>query len=221
MMLALQDLLESASQLETQSIVLPLGVSESVLSTWGAKILNVAGGQTPSVHLALHSHRGPVVIDRVLNGSYKAGIVAGSSLGPKTLDLYKLGSEPMVIMYPPDGARYEEQDPIRLISIEEQSGTWQEISTRVTRFRRRKLMITTRVESFMSAAAMCEASFGPALIPLGVAHCLGVPRTRWDFLPEITRDIYLVSRRKTLQLPIIQAFAGNLRKAFANRKQLS
>ena len=214
---ALQDALEPDHAAVQQPLAVSLGVAESILSTWGAELLRSVEGKLPNLGLNLHSHRGPIVLERVLSGDYKAGLIGGSSHVPKGIEVRPIGIEPMVLMYPPGWnvrPHAEAQTDLGLISIEEQSGTWQAITSRVLRFRRRNLTVTTRVESFLSAAAMCEAKFGPALVPLGVARLMGVKRDRLELLPGIDREITFVCRKRTLDSKEIGKLVNALRQGF-------
>ncbi|HIG15988.1 MAG TPA: hypothetical protein EYQ31_01065 [Candidatus Handelsmanbacteria bacterium] len=49
---------------------LTLGVSESILSSWGAGVLRLARDAVTGVHLDIHTHRSPIVVDRVRAGEY-------------------------------------------------------------------------------------------------------------------------------------------------------
>lgn len=214
---ALQDALEPGHASPHQPLSVSLGVAESILSTWGAELLHSIENKLPNLSLNLHSHRGPIVLERLLSGDYKAGLIGGSSHVPKGIEVCPIGIEPMVLMYPPgwsDRSLLERQADFGLISIEEQSGTWQAIVSRVLAFRRRNLNVTTRVESFLSAAAMCEAKFGPALVPLGVARLMGVKRERIESLPGIDREVAFICRKRTLDSKEVGKLVSALRQGF-------
>lgn len=216
---ALQEALNPKLRRSVDSIAISLGVAESILSTWGAPLVQSAIRRTNNLDLSLHSHRGLLVLERVLSGEYPAGIIAGTSHIPKSIEVKTLGSEPMVIiMLPPHSLYLAKNDAqakqIPLITIEENSGTWKSIASRVARYKKPNLIVSTWVESFTSAAAMCEAGFGPALVPFGIANLLRVPSSRITALPGINREIAFVCRKRTLEVPEVQNFLQALRQNF-------
>ena len=54
-----------------------VGVSESILGSWGADLLADVAKQLPEVQLSIHAHRSPAVAERVAAGEYTLGLVAG------------------------------------------------------------------------------------------------------------------------------------------------
>jgi DNA-binding transcriptional LysR family regulator len=216
---ALQDALNQKQSGHLDPTSLAIGVTESILSSWGAALLKSVIRDDQQLRLSLHSHRGTLVLERILSGDYRAGIVAGTSHIPKGIETNHLGEEPMVIMMPPIKTpdrikNAQEMKHLQLITIEENSGTWKSIATRVSRYKKIELKVDTRVESFTSAGSMCEAGFGPALVPLGVAVSLKVPSSRIIPLSGINREIVFASRKRTLQLPETKKLLDLLRKKF-------
>ena len=174
--------------------VVRLGVSESILASWGSRLLAKAG---PELELKLHAHRSPVVVDRVFRGTYGAGLVAGRADQVQDLRVVELGWEPMVLLGrgrkpPPPGVR-------SILAIEPRSSTWQSIAASV---RRAGLRPEVTLESFFPLAQMARQGFGVALVPIGVVRAMGVsvsfcrePR------PRIRRPISFVARRSTIVRP--------------------
>src|SRR5687767_13341698 len=57
-----------------------IGVSESILGSWGAPLF--ARTQTPEMEIELHAHRSPVAVDMVRGGEYALALIALASAVP-------------------------------------------------------------------------------------------------------------------------------------------
>ena len=66
-----------ATQQSSDHMEVTVGVSESLLCSWGAEVLHRAEKATPGVKLSPHTHRSPVVLDRVRSGEYMLGLCSG------------------------------------------------------------------------------------------------------------------------------------------------
>ncbi len=188
---------------------LTLGGSESILASWGAGALRAVETKLGNVRLALHAHRGPVVVERVAAGEYAVGLVAGAVSASQDLEVIELGEEPMVLI----GAA-RARAGLELITIEARSSTWAALERR---FAKRGLIASRRVESFFVAARLALEGFGPALVPFGVAFALRVPRADVGIVPGLGRPIVLIARRSTLARPLVAAFVVLLRTELGRR----
>lgn len=172
-----------------------LGVSESVLASWGAKFLMKAENQIAPAKIGLHAHRGPLLTQLVSSGNYQAAIIAGDPGGTKSLVCIELGHEPMVILG-------QKKLPL-LISIETQATTWQSIKRRAIKA---GLVPDRFVESYFSAANLAIAGFGRALVPAGVALSLRrPPGVTIEKITGVRRPIVLLARSPVVKKPEIQA----------------
>jgi len=164
-----------------------LGVSESILSSWGAKILQKVERSIAPTSLALHAHRGPLLTQLVTSGTYLAAIIAGEPGNEKgSLTCIEIGTEPMVLI---EG----ENSPIQLISIEPQAATWQAIKRRAVKC---GLVPDRYVESYFSAASLAVAGFGRALVPAGVANAIKLPRhIKITEIKNLARPLCILARK--------------------------
>lgn len=183
-----------------------LGVSDAILSSWGAAVFYSIRQAMPEVTFHFHTYRTPVVLDRVRSGEFMAGVCTGSSDLDTDLQSEIVRLEPMVII--PSGLRpvgFSPDEGIEVISIEDYSGAWRSFRDHV-----RRLNITRRValESFFSVGQMAIAGFGHGLVPIGVAKTLGVADDRLiDLGPSgLHRPVRFVARKSTYAIPNIARF---------------
>jgi DNA-binding transcriptional LysR family regulator len=170
-------------------VELHVGISESVLASWGAKVLwNVERSLAPT-RIIPHAHRGPLLTQLVGSGTYLAGIIAGEPGALGSIECIPIGKEQMVIL---ECNATEDS----LISIESQSATWQSIKRKSIKL---GLVPDRFVESFFSAASLAIAGFGRALLPSGVVESIKLPRTaKIRPIPGLFRPIHLIGRKHVL-----------------------
>lgn len=200
--------LRNILQLETESKMkeLRVGFSESVLSSWGARIL----GQM-DMDIDFHAHRSPFVVDRVRSGDYVAGVVAGKAVRAPDLQYQVVAREPMVLI--PSGLKKKknifEDTSTDFFSIEKTSETWDAIGSKATRMGIRP---TKYLEYFFSIANMAVQGLGHGLVPYGVVESLGIPMNKvYNFKLELSRPISLVARKAVMNSPELQEFAEAIR----------
>jgi DNA-binding transcriptional LysR family regulator len=192
---------------EERHAKLSMGVSESVLSSWGASLLASAQKKLP-LSLTLHAHRSPVVLDRIRSGEYLLGICAGQSERAPDLEAITLLEEPMVLV--PSGKTRIEWKPgasLDVLTIEPRSATWESLSRKAKRL---GLQPTKTLESFFAVAQMSRCGLGVGLVPLGVARALGIKSS--VLIEGLQRPVSLVARRSTLARPLVQKLQSFLQK---------
>jgi DNA-binding transcriptional LysR family regulator len=180
---------------------LTLGVSESILSSWGSKILAAAQDKMPALQLEVHAHRSPVVVDHVASGEYQLGLIAGFAAEASTLLVKEIWREPMVLIPKKLGRLPTRLAGLSVISIEARSGTWSAIEKNC---RRLGLLPEREVESFFAVVQMALAGFGHGLAPLGVCDALGLPHDSLKiFKPsELSRPVSFIARPSTVARPL-------------------
>lgn len=194
-----------------------IGVSEAILSSWGAAVFREVADDLSEVHFVFHTHRTPVVLDRVRSGEFMVGVCTGTSDLDTDLQSEILCQEPMVIipsaLEPLDYSPMQELD---VISIEDYSGAWRSFREDVQRLGIRR---EVALESFFGVAQMAIAGFGHGLVPAGVARTLGVPQERFvDLGPSgLTRPVRFVARKSTYALPAVARFYRALVRRIASR----
>jgi DNA-binding transcriptional LysR family regulator len=75
-----------------------IGVSEAILSSWGPRVFIEIQQEMPDVHFVFHTHRTPVVLDRIRSGEFMVGVCTGSDSLDTDLQSEVLFLEPMVII---------------------------------------------------------------------------------------------------------------------------
>lgn len=212
----LAELKQSLGEREQRNQRLSLGVSESVLGSFGPPLLSRAVSEVPGLSLALNAHRSPVAIDLVRSGEYALCLVAGDAGDLPDLLAEPLCEEAMVIVSgaqrPPRLRRGQE---LRLSTIEPHSATWRAISRPLASFARERsltLSVDHTLQSFMALTQLALHGFFDALVPIGVARALGVPRDRLIRLPApgLRRPVSLVGRKSAFHSPLIAQFARAL-----------
>jgi DNA-binding transcriptional LysR family regulator len=199
---------------------LTLGVSESVLSSWGAGLLAEVRDGVEGLSLELHTHRSPVVLERVLAGEYLLGICAGlEDPGPELMGQILL-REPMVLV--PSGLNPNfswSGGDLSVLTIEPRSLTWKCLSAPASAL---GLEPERSLESFFAVAQSAVAGFGHGLIPLGVARALRLPEEFLIRLPDpgLSRPVTLVGRRSTLARPAAKRFRELLLAVLADWPEL-
>jgi DNA-binding transcriptional LysR family regulator len=200
------------AQTDSQTEVLRIAATDSLLASWLPATLRSAIDRCPGMQLELHAHRGPMLLERVRSGDYALGVCPATTTEGELL-VRVLGREPMVIV----PARLERLRPTGVIpvwAIEQRSLTWEAIATQVGRLRNGPgfaLEIKGRLESFTALVQVARAGFAHALVPIGVAKDLGVPVDRLLLVPELYRPIAVVGRRSTFTRPTVRKLLAALR----------
>ena len=183
-----------------------VGVSESILGSWGSRLFAAVRADMPEVNFEFHAQRSPVVLDRLRSGELMVGICTGSADAEADLQSDIVYLEPMVIV--PTGLkdlRYRIGDPVQVMTIESRSGAWAAMEEDM---RRLNLTRSTSLESFFSVAQMALADFGHGLIPLGVANALSIELNRTVDLGNsgLNRPVRFVARKSMYSRSLIQSF---------------
>ena len=195
---------------------LRLGVSESVLASWGPAALARVQSRMPALELELHAHRSPVAIDHVRAGVYAAALVAGRHDRMPDLLATPLWEEEMVVI-PSGGGRLRARrgSTVEVLTIETHAATWAAIRGGLARLQREKgirVQVLQRLESFSAIAQMARSGLGNGLVPLGTARAMGCEEGALYRFPGrgLRRPISLLGRPTTFQRPLASAFRDAL-----------
>jgi len=229
----IRDAVERESPEAAESLT--VGISESVLASWGARSLARVRAAAPGLEVRVHAHRSPVAIEHVRSGEYAAGIVAGLSDAAPDLVCETLLEEEMVLV-PSDldaaalllrcltvgssrGAKIRSvagQGPalrgtVPVLAIESSAATARAVSRRLPALRRTAgvdLVVAAEVESFACLVAMAREGLGHALVPAGIARAMGVGDGETVRLPPpgLSRPVSFVARKSALARPGVAAF---------------
>lgn len=198
-----------------------IGISESILCSWGAKLLARVRANMPDLEFTVNTHRSPVVIDQVRSGEYMLALCTSESQDAPELKCEPLFEEPMVII--PAGLiplDLHTQKHLSLLTIEPHSVTWRCLERRLRR--RSKLWpfeieVAQTVQSFACITQMAQCGLAHGLVPIGVARALGVPKEAMYCFPDpgLTRPIGLVGRSTTFASSLVKTFHQALASDFA------
>jgi len=187
-----------------------IGVSDAILSSWGPGVFHQIRQRMPDVDFVFHTHRTPVVLNRIRSGEFMVGVCTGSDMLDTDLQSEVLHRESMVII--PSGLQniaFPETGRLDVITIEDYSGAWRSFKDDAIRLGIRRVV---SLESFFSVAQMAIAGFGHGLVPIGVARTLKVPASCLINLGEkgLYRPVRFVARKSTYGLPIVSNFYQHL-----------
>jgi DNA-binding transcriptional LysR family regulator len=200
---------------------LVLGVSESILASFGPRALAEVRRRRPDLRLHLNAHRSPVAIDLVRSGEYMLALVAGEVPGGVDLEARSLGDEEMVLV--PSGLEklsLRRGARIPVLSIEAGSATGRALRTPLARLARERdvrLDAESTVQSYAAVVQLARAGFGHGLAPISLALALGVPRRALVQLPApgLRRPLSLIGRPHTLAREPAASFARELAQAMS------
>lgn len=186
-----------------------IGISDSIAASWGPRLIRLAAKKEKGIQFNMHVHRSTLVEENVKLGRYHLGLCV-SSVIDKNLVSEIISEEPMVLL----ANRF---DPLisskKLITIEINSATWKAVGDKVMKHPKLKDFELTYVESFSAIVQMVQEGFGHGLVPLGVALTMGAPKKAIQLLiPNIRREIKLISRKNISLLPEIQSFQKSLKE---------
>jgi len=190
---------------------LVIGVSESILSSWGPASFLRVQQQLENTELVYHAHRSTLVVDRIRSGEFMLGVCAGSLSLHSDLQSELLFEEAMVVI-PANLQHFSwpHTHPLDVISIEDNSGSWRAI---VNQTQQHLIHRTLALESFFSVAQMAVAGFGHGLVPVGVARALNIPASVLmtpNNHHQLSRPVQLVARKSTYAKPQVARFYRQL-----------
>ena len=186
--------------------LLVVGVSEAILSSWGARLFQRIRRALPEVEFEFHTQRSPVVLDRIRSGELMVGLCTGSPDSDTDLQSTIVAQEEMVIV--PSGLEaldYAVGDPLDVLTIESRSGAWTSIEDDMSRLNLRRV---SSLESFFAVARMAQCGFGHGLVPIGVAITLGLSPDQVIQLgvEGLNRPVRFVARKSTYSRALVKSF---------------
>ncbi len=194
-------------QVVNQLTQFSIGISDSIAASWGPRLIRLAAKKEKGIQFNMHVHRSTLVEENVKLGRYHLGLCVSSALD-KNLVSETISEEPMVLL----ANRFDANIPsTNLITIEQNSATWKAVGDRILKHAKLKDFELTYVESFSAIVQMVQEGFGHGLVPIGVALTMGAPKKAIQLLlPNIRREIKLISRKSISLLPEIQSFQRSL-----------
>ncbi len=196
-------------QIENEMTQFSIGISDSIAASWGPRLIRLAAKKEKNITLDIHVHRSTLVEENIKLGRYHLGLCVSSDVENKFVSSL-ISEEPMVLLsnrFDPDS----ESDT--LITIETNSATWRAIGNDVLKHSKLKNYKLMYVESFAAIVQMVQEGFGDGLVPIGVALTMGAPKKSIHLLlPNIKREIKLISRKNISLLPAIESFTKSLKQ---------
>lgn len=205
LLVELRDAISERKGVAKKKIV--LGVSESILSSWGAVRLERVFLKL-ELEVEYHSHRSPLVIEKVEAGIYDVGFCSGKISNPRSLISESLASEELVLVA--DSPKKFQSKAKDILSIEKSSATWKSVQNDI---KNRNLNPIKEVESFFSIGQLAKAGYGIGLIPIGVAEALGIKKNCIHHLkPKLFRPVQVVYKKSKLERPYFRGLIEELKK---------
>ena len=217
-MTALRDALRDDRPAGTER--LEIGVSESILASWGSKILADMQHENPRLALVVNAHRSPVALDHIRSGEYVLALCAGLVDDTPELRSEVIYEEPMVIV-PKALNQLELDGTIPVMTIEPHSATWQCLGRRIRIASRSwsfRLEVRQTLQSFVCIAQMAQSGLAHGLVPMGVVNALGIPESKILRFPDsgLTRPVSLVGRSSAFARPAVETFHESLIRGVAS-----
>ena len=186
-----------------------IGISDSIAASWGPRLIRLAAKKEKGIQFSMHVHRSTLVEENVKLGRYHLGLCISAAFD-KNLISEIISEEPMVLL----ANRFDPSTfSTQLITIEQNSATWKAVGDKVLKHAKLKNFELTYVESFPAIVQMVQEGFGHGLVPIGVALTMGAPKKAIQLLiPNIRREIKLISRKSISLLPEIQSFQKSLKE---------
>lgn len=179
-----------------------VGVSESILSSWGPGLLHSLQSSLPSIMIEVHAHRSPVIIERIMSGEYHLGIISGLCEVSQGLWMHSLPPEPFVVINKTKKRVALSTLVEDILTIEPRSATWRSIGRDAKRAFRgwgMELGVTHSLESFSCITQMAKQGLYNGLVPRSLATALAVPSAQIVKLPKpgISRPISVICRQNS------------------------
>lgn len=202
-----------------------LGISESILTSWGPYAIADVQRAQPDATLILHTHRSPVALDAVRSGELQLALVAGNAERGDGLAAEHVLDEELVVLGLPRHTKLRASlrapRELPVLSIERSSGTQRALEPQLRALRARGLGLTIarELQSYAAIVQLARAGLGPALVPWPLARALGATRADVASLPSpgLTRPVVMVARKTTWARPLVARFASELREAAKRR----
>ena len=175
-----------------------IGFSESILSSWGPRVIKDLQKKIKHIQIIPHTHRSPVVIDRVRSGEYSFGLCAGHCVKAIDLHVKEIAKEIMV--------HVKNKNSQNLMSIEEKSETWQSIYSQA---KREKCIPNCTLESFGPIIELANHGLVNAIVPSGVARFFLKSKQSGSAL-KVQRPIILIARKTVFSRTSLQSLISSI-----------
>lgn len=204
------------SEVSESSGHLMVGMTESMLLSWGARALRKVQASMPEVSLDVYSDRSTLVVESVRSGESLVAIVPGEAENTPDLRAEPIGEESIVIV--PSRLqpfRLSSKTRLKLITVHRQHEVsnfiWRGVK-RVCRQNGYDLEIEKTFNTFAMVTELAVSGFGHGLVTKRLALRMGVPASKLIEFPRqgVRVPISLIGRPTTLSKPIVRSFKAAL-----------
>ena len=211
-MASLKDALHQGGPSTGERLV--IGVSESILASWGGSVLSEVLRKVPDLEIGLNAHRSPVALDHVRSGEYMLALCAGEPGETPELKSEIILHEPMVIV-PAALEPIQLKETLPVLTIEPHASTWRYLERRLRAHSAEwgfRIIVERTLQSFACIAQIARSGLAHGLVPLGIAQSHGIPARSLIRFPEpgLTRPVSLVGRSRTWARPVVRDFHNAL-----------
>ncbi len=194
---------------ENEMTEFSIGISDSIAASWGPRLIRKSLLKVKNLKLNIHVHRSTLVEENIKLGRYHLGLCV-SPHNDQQLVSEIISSEPMVLLHNKFDTDSESN---KIITIEQNSATWKALQDKFLKHNHLKKYEIIYVESFSAIVQMVKEGFGHGLVPIGVALTYNAPKKSIRLLlPEIKREIKLISRKNISLLPLVQSLVTSLKE---------
>ena len=207
---------------ETRSTI-TLAVTRSIAGTWGPKSFAHTAQLLPQIELQLRECSAPAAVEQVRSGECIGGLVCGTGESAADLVAEHLLDQTMVIV--PSGLKpfpFPRRGTLPIISLIPLPEPQKILERRLKRAQKSwniSISITQRFETSPVIAQLAKAGFGHAVVPLAVAHTLGIKPKQLLYFPDpgIKVPISFICREQTRRRPLVAKFLEALKVSLPKR----
>lgn len=176
---------------------LRIGVSESLMPTVGPLLLKDFPKNFPHLIPEFHTHRTPLILDKVRSGQYDLGIGAGQAESHPQIEFRKLYDE-QYYLAGKNLPKVLPDRPIDVFSIEPGAASAQWIQWKLKPRSAQLFKIVGTLESYLVLGHMAKEGAIIALLPESIIQALPMPK---ELAPGIHRPISLFYKKHLTKNP--------------------
>ncbi|MFN8392493.1 MAG: LysR family transcriptional regulator [Bdellovibrionota bacterium] len=195
---------------------LAVAMTESILLSWGAKVLRKVQEDLPGIRFDLYSDRSTLVVESVRSGESLVAICPGEAENTPDLKAERVAAEEMVIV--PSHLkpfRLSGRKKLKVFTVHRQH----EVSNFIWRGMKRggrlwglDFEVERTFNTFAMVTEIAASGWGHGLVTRQLALRMGVPASKLVELrtPGIQVPVSLIGRPTTLMKPIVRTFKERL-----------
>ncbi len=209
---AVADTVERLSRGSQSRIRLRVGVAESLMLSWAPELFRAATKKHEAeIDLIFTSHLGPILQEKLKNGSLDLVLSAGRDrVDPSVLD-HKLTEEKVFLSSDPHAEIKSLADVTMLFCIGRNSLSYDTLEDQLRKALKREAFSgeLRELESYAGIASLVRSGYGAGFVPQGVAELYGLKIHRAVY---VTRPISLHYKKGLLRIPEAEALIQRISK---------